>query len=106
MERARELRRELTPSEERLWRALRMNRLGVRVRRQQVIGPFIADFFIPSHRLIIEVDGAVHEIQQERDEQRDAILQAAGYRVLRISADDVELNLPSVLDRIKEAVDS
>ena len=75
--RARELRRKMTLPEVVLWRALRKGRLaGLRIRRQHPIGPYILDFYCPSARLAIEVDGSVHDItaQVRHDERRAAWL--------------------------------
>jgi very-short-patch-repair endonuclease len=83
---ARISRRTPTASEALLWAALRRNQLGVSFRRQQPIGPFIVDFYCPAQRLIIEVDGKVHEGREERDSERQALLEAVGYRVVRFSA--------------------
>ncbi|MET0398287.1 MAG: endonuclease domain-containing protein [Longimicrobiaceae bacterium] len=106
-ERARELRGELTPAEERLWSFLRRKQLdGLRFRRQHPVGRFIVDFFCPSHRLCVEVDGAVHESQVERDAERTAVLSAAGYRMVRVRNEEVLKDLPSVLQRIREAAGS
>ncbi|HEY9766381.1 MAG TPA: DUF559 domain-containing protein, partial [Chroococcales cyanobacterium] len=65
-ERAREFRKEPTPSESLLWEALRKGRLdGRRFRQQQPIGHFIVDFYCPSEKLVVEVDGPIHEQQTE-----------------------------------------
>ena len=70
-ERARRLRRESTPAEVYLWRLLRNRQLaGHKFRRQQPIGPFIADFCCLSARLIIEVDGGQHTAQTMEDQRR------------------------------------
>jgi len=97
---ARDFRKAPTPSERRLWAALRRNQLGVSFRRQQPIGPFVVDFFCASHRLIVEVDGPVHESQRERDAERQTLLEACGYHVVRVTAEDVERNLPQVIPTI------
>lgn len=76
---ARELRRRQTPAEQLLWQLLRNRQLGgFKFRRQHPIGTFIADFFCDDARLIIEVDGAVHQeaTQQQLDHQREEILLA------------------------------
>ncbi|WKZ37082.1 MAG: DUF559 domain-containing protein [Anaerolineales bacterium] len=57
LERAKELRREMTPAEKILWQELRANKLGVRFRRQQVIQGFIVDFYCHKSALVVEVDG-------------------------------------------------
>jgi len=100
-ERAQQLRKEMTPAERRLWARLRGNRLeGFHFRRQQIIEPYIVDFYCHQTALVVEVDGGVHQDQEDYDEQRDAYLQAAGLRVLRFWNSDVNGNLDAVLDEI------
>ncbi len=97
--RARRMRKTMTPAERTLWYALRDRRfMGLKVRRQVPIGPFIVDFLIPDHRLIIEADGAGHG--SPRDGARDAWLSAQGFRVLRLWNREVLNNLPGCLDLI------
>ena len=72
MPRAREMRLLPTRSEERLWQAIRASALGVRFRRQVILGPVIVDFFAPSVKLVVEVDGGVHARQCDADRLRDA----------------------------------
>jgi len=98
---AREFRVLPTPTEARLWAALRDRQLnGAKFRRQQQIGPFIVDFFCAEHRVIVEVDGCIHDTQHERDEERQRMLEACGYDVARVSADAVETDLSSTLRTI------
>ncbi|MCB1341896.1 MAG: endonuclease domain-containing protein [Pseudooceanicola sp.] len=93
----------MTAAEKRLWYRLRAHRfLGLSIRRQAPIGPFIADFLIPAHRLIIEVDGGRHG--GVPDMARDAWLAGCGYHTLRFWNDEVMCNLPGVLQRIAEEV--
>jgi len=104
---ARELRRLPTPSEALLWPALRAKAIGgVRFRRQQNIGTFVVDFYAATARLVVEVDGPVHESQRQADRERQDLLESLGLRFLRVSSEDVERDLDSVLDRIKEALGS
>jgi very-short-patch-repair endonuclease len=106
IERAREFRKNLTPSEARLWTALRQRRLnGLRFRRQHPIGPFIVDFFCPSARLAVEIDGAHHaeDHGQAYDARRDGYLERVGLTVLRIPAEFVRDNLETVLCEIADA---
>jgi len=103
---AKDFRKEPTPSERLLWQALRGRNLGVKFRRQQPIGPFVVDFFCAQHKLIIEVDGSIHATQVERDRERQLLLEACGYRVVRITAHDVEHNVTTVIERIREAISS
>ena len=81
-----QLRKSLTPAEASLWRCLKGKQLaGRKFRRQHSIGPYVVDFFCPSERLIIELDGAHHLSGpgSEYDEVRDQYLNSLGYTVLR-----------------------
>ncbi len=101
-QRAQELRRFPTEAEAVLWEALRAHRLdGLKFRRQHPIGPFIADFYCHPCRLVIEIDGDLHD--KERDAARTSYLQDQGYRVIRFWNREVLEDLPSVLQRIKAA---
>jgi very-short-patch-repair endonuclease len=101
LQRVKDLRREMTPSERKLWARLRAGRLeGIHFRRQQVIEPYIVDFYCHQAALVIEVDGSVHQDQQEYDCQRDHDLQLLGLRVIRFSNTDVNQNLEGVLEEI------
>ena len=107
VERAKELRRDMTPAERLLWQHLRANRLGgFHFRRQQVIDGFIVDFYCHAAGLIVEVDGDVHQEQIAYDEQRDQILTARGLRILRFKnkacMQDVEGVLASILAACRE----
>jgi very-short-patch-repair endonuclease len=71
-ERAKELRQNQTPAEKILWERLRHNHLnGLQFRRQQIIDQYIVDFYCHSKALIVEVDGAIHDMQQDYDAERD-----------------------------------
>ena len=101
VERAREFRSNPTLSETILWDALRDRRFhDVKFRRQMVIGAFVVDFCAPRHHLVVEVDGPVHITQQARDNARQRLLEASGYRVLCVCAEAVETDLPTVLATI------
>ena len=102
LERAKELRREMTPAEKILWSELRANKLGVRFRRQQVIQGFIVDFYCHQASLVVEVDGDIHDLQKEEDERREKALSALGLRVVRFRNDEVERNLSAVVGKIKK----
>ncbi|HEY1958588.1 MAG TPA: endonuclease domain-containing protein, partial [Polyangiaceae bacterium] len=104
---AREHRKNPTPSERIFWRAVCQKQLGVRVRRQHPLHPFIADFFVPSHRLVIEIDGGSHESEAARlaDSRRDAELaRTYGLRVLRLAAHLVEVDLTAALTLVRRAL--
>jgi very-short-patch-repair endonuclease len=81
--RAKELRRDMTPAEKILWQELRANKLGVHFRRQQVITGFIVDFYCHKSALVIEVDGDIHDLQQEEDARREKVLSEMGLRIIR-----------------------
>ena len=102
---AREHRKHPTPSERIFWRAVCQKQLGVRVRRQHPLHPYIADFFVASRRLVIELDGGVHREQREQDLARDRYLASThGVRVLRIDAELVEANLRAALAIVRAAL--
>jgi very-short-patch-repair endonuclease len=104
---ARSLRQTQTRAEEVLWEALRDRQLrGIKVRRQYAVERFILDFYCPAARLVIELDGSVHDeqMQQERDLARTTALKARNYRVIRFRNEEVLAGLPSVLRRITTAV--
>ena len=102
---ARALRRSMTLPEGMLWQALRSRPDGIKFRRQHPIGRCIVDFYCPSARLVIEVDGQVHSMgsEAERDARRDAWLKNQGLTVLRFSASDVLRDLSSVVTAIRSA---
>jgi very-short-patch-repair endonuclease len=103
-ERARELRRNMTPAEKILWEKLRHLRLnGFQFRRQQIINPYIVDFYCHAKSLAIEVDGDIHDLQQDYDTERSKYLTACGFRMLRVTNDDVKEKLETVLQKILEA---
>jgi very-short-patch-repair endonuclease len=94
-----------TSTEGLLWARIRGRRLGVIFRRQApLLGRFIADFFAPAVRLVIEVDGAYHGERARADARRDAALERAGYRVLRIAASLVASDIESALAGIRAAL--
>lgn len=103
-ERARSLRRGMTPEEHVLWQHLRHhNYTGLHFRRQHVLRGFIVDFYCHAARLIIEIDGSIHEQQRDADAERDAILTASGFRILRIPNHAVNTDISGVLARIHNA---
>ena len=106
VETARQFRKEPTKSEHLLWQALRGKKLdGIKFRRQQPVGNFIFDFYNSMYRLVVEVDGSVHEDQIEHDQARQEILEALGLNVMRVKAEDVEKNLHSVLGQIRVKIE-
>lgn len=105
-DRARELRREMTPAERRLWARIRHGQLdSAHFRRQHAVGPFIVDFFCARAKLVIEVDGDVHVTQTDYDAARTAWLEEQKqYRVMRFTNEEVFRNLDAVVEAIWEAV--
>lgn len=102
---ARQMRHDPTLAEERLWKELRGKRLGgYKFRRQHPIDRFIADFYCHEARLIIEVDGPVHDYTPEQDAVRQAYLESLGLRVLRFANDDVLSEMDGVVERIYEEI--
>ena len=104
-ERARSLRRALTPAELTLWTHIRDRRLGgFKFARQEPINRYYVDFVCRKRRLIIELDGGQHAESLE-DRHRDRALRALGYRVIRIWNNDVIENLDGVLRRLLSELD-
>ena len=98
---ARRLRQQLTPAESALWSALRGRQLeGLKFRCQHPVGRFIVDFYCPSCKLVIEVDGGIHTQQQDYDQDRTEKLQRFSYYVLRFINDEVMNDLETILSRI------
>ena len=98
---AQKLRREMTKEERKLWYDF-FKSLPFTVKRQHIIGPYIADFYIPSSNLIIELDGSQHydDTGITQDRERDAFLAAQGMTVIRYSNLDVTQRFRSVCDDI------
>lgn len=97
LQRAKELRRDITPAEKILWQGLRANKLGVHFRRQQVIAGFIVDFYCHMAALVIEVDGDIHDLQQEEDVRRERVLSEMGLQIVRFGNEEVLKGLSTVL---------
>ena len=93
-----------TAAEGILWEHLRANQLGTKFRRQHIIGRFIADFVSLSHNIVIEVDGKIHENQQEYDAQRTVYLNEKGFKVIRFTNEEIIANIDPVLEEIKKCI--
>ena len=104
MESARQLRRDQTDAERKLWSRLRAAQLGVKFRRQHPVAGYYADFCCVEHWLIVELDGGQHVQQQSRDARRTQDLQAAGFRVMRFWNDEALLRTDDVLEAIVRAL--
>jgi very-short-patch-repair endonuclease len=101
----RNLRKNQTPWEAKLWFLLRNCRLrNFKFRRQCPVGSYIVDFCCLKKKLIIELDGSQHQIIKNKldDAGRDKYLRSQGYTVLRIYNNDLDKNIEGVLDQIYE----
>ena len=98
-----EMRHKPTEAEKELWRHLRMHQLrGLSFRRQQCIGQFIVDFYNKKAKLVIEVDGEIHQYQAEEDRVRQEYLESLQLTVLRFSNDMVLNNVFDVMKQIEK----
>ena len=88
---AKDLRKRLTPTERRVWALVRNRRLlGLKFRRQHAIHRFVVDFYCPALKLILEVEGDIHDspARVAADRERAAILEGWGFRVIRMRNKD------------------
>lgn len=103
-DRAERMRREPTRAEATLWAELRHRPRGLLFWTQHVIGSrYIADFYCPAARLVIEVDGDSHDTRATEDRQRDDVMHEYGFRVLRLKNVSVLADTPAVVSRILQA---
>ncbi len=99
---ARELRKNPTVAEDKLWQAIRKRQLdGRKFRRQVAVGAFVLDFYCSSERLAVEVDGPIHDHQVEADKIRQELIESLGIRFVRLTNDDVENRLEAAIDKIR-----
>jgi very-short-patch-repair endonuclease len=105
VEKARKLRRNLSPPEVKLWNYLRTRPLGLKFRRQHPLGSYILDFYCAEARLCVEIDGISHDMGQRpaADRCRDQWLTAQGLRIVRIPAAEVMKDMESVVRAIFDA---
>ncbi len=102
---AREMRTQQTNAENHLWQRIRKEQvLGFKFRRQHTIDRFIVDFYCTKARLVIEVDGSIHDEQQENDQLRTEFLENLGLRVLRFTNGEVLQQPDAVIERIAEVL--
>ncbi|MBE9174870.1 endonuclease domain-containing protein [Synechocystis salina LEGE 06155] len=100
---ARLLRNNMTMAENILWEELRNRQiLGFKFPRQHPVGSFIVDFYCPQLKLVIEVDGSIHDSRQEYDQCRSEKLKEFGHYVLRFTNNQVIDDLASVLETITQ----
>jgi very-short-patch-repair endonuclease len=100
---SREMRSNPTAAENHLWQRLRKEQvLDFKFRRQYTIDRFIVDFYCTEARLVIEVDGGIHDEQQEADQLRTEFLESLGLRVLRFTNGEVIQQTDGVIESIAE----
>ena len=99
---AEEMRANPTEAEKLLWKKLRNKQLGIKFRQQHVINKLIVDFCSIKSALVVEVDGKIHKNKIEADAERTGILEQEGYKVIRFSNNEVQNDINSVLNKIKE----
>ena len=105
--RARDLRRDGSRAERKVWELLRDRRIsGAKFRRQHPIGPYFADFACISRKLVIEVDGDQHAFQVEADARRTAAMEREGWRVVRFWANEVVQNPEGIWAEIEQVVNA
>jgi len=106
--RSRDLRNCSTTPEKMMWKMIRNKILGVKFRRQYNIGGYITDFYCHELKLIIEIDGSVHNIEEikRNDLKREYILKNLGYTILRYSNDDVVVNPSFIIANLKKIIDT
>ncbi|GAA4464931.1 hypothetical protein GCM10023093_16250 [Nemorincola caseinilytica] len=103
---ARKLRNDLTNAELVLWGYLKQRPLGYKFRRQHPLGIYIADFYCHALKLVIEVDGSVHEDPEmaEKDKVRQDIINSLGVKMIRFRNEEVEKRLETVIDKIENHI--
>ncbi|MBD2777942.1 endonuclease domain-containing protein [Iningainema tapete] len=102
---ARQMRREPTLAEARLWEKLRNKQLlGFKFRRQHAIDRFIVDFYCGEAQLVVEVDGEIHDYTQEQDAIRQEFLESLGLRVVRFRNEEVLNLIDGVLEEIAQTL--
>jgi very-short-patch-repair endonuclease len=105
---AKALRKNMTAAERKLWSLVRRNQLGVHFRRQAPLGPFILDFYCPAAKLVVELDGPVHDLREEKeyDKVREDHLNVRGLRVIRFNNEQILSDFSSVLEEIRTHIES
>ncbi len=103
--RAKELRKEMTPQERKLWYGF-LNRYSARFQRQKTIDRFIVDFYCHQAKLVVEIDGAQHYTDEgtASDEERTAILEGYGLKVIRFTNREIDRRFYDVCQAIDNEV--
>jgi very-short-patch-repair endonuclease len=101
---ARNLRKESTPEENKVWNVLRNRKFhNCKFRRQHVIEGFVVDFYSQKLRLAIEIDGKIHERQKEYDELRQRLIEEKGIKFIRITNEEINKDITQLLCKISES---
>lgn len=103
---AKKMRQEPTEAEDKLWQVIRGKATGGRIRRQHIIGKYIVDFVSLPKQLVIEVDGDIHDLQQEEDALRTLALGDMGFKVIRFRNEEVLRDPYSVRARIIQELEA
>jgi len=103
---AKNLRKNQTPQEQKLWQLIRNNQLGVKFKRQHPIGDYIVDFVCREKWLIIELDGGQHNEDDNiiNDKIRTQYLESRGFKVIRFWNNDINNNIEGVILDIKKYI--
>jgi cyclase len=103
---AKELRGAMTDAESFLWNYLKAGVNGLKFRRQHPLGCYIADFYCHKAKLVIEVDGSIHQLidVKAKDAQKQTDLVRNGYTVLRFTNKEVMSNVSAVLEKVQYAI--
>jgi very-short-patch-repair endonuclease len=94
----------MTEAEKAVWSHIKSKKLGIKFRRQHVIGPYIVDFVALEYNLVIEIDGGIHKKQILQDNERTFNLNQKGYKVIRFTNEEVLNNIESVIREIKKHI--
>ena len=101
---ARDLRKEVTPEERKVWRLLRNRKyFNYKFRRQHEIEGFVVDFYCHELRLAIEIDGKIHKRQKEYDELRQRLIEERSIDFVRVTNEEINTDINILLRRIKES---
>jgi acetylglutamate kinase len=105
-QKAEELRNRMTPAEEILWKYIHINEWKLKFRRQHPIANYVADFYCHGIKLVIELDGGIHEHEEVKryDETRENHLKELGLTILRFKNEEIFKNKKSVLEKIAETI--
>ena len=99
----RSFRKQPTPEEWLLWEELRNNKLRYKFRRQRSIGVYIADFYCPKYKLVVEIDGEFHKSKEMKvkDNSRDEYMKSLGICVIRFWGGQVRNDMDAVLEIVR-----